>query len=192
MVVIDMFEGCIGEESCNSSIPIMPGSTERMEKASALVKKAREAGMPVIVVQERHRKTGTDFGRELDGVEGAHCLEGSDGINPPFNEIGMTDKDYIVVKRRYSAFFKTDIELLLRAHKIETLILVGSNTDVCIHYTFVDAHQNDYYCRVPEDCVYGGSKEAHDASIKAMEYMQEGAIQTYESMLKYVEEYKNR
>lgn len=192
VLCIDMFEGCIGEESCNSAIPIMPGATERMIKASALVKQAREAGIPIIVVQEMHRKDGVDFGRELDGVEGYHCIEGSDGVKPPVNEIGMTDDDYIVYKRRYSAFFHTDLELLLRGLNVQTLILVGSNTDVCIHYTFVDGHQNNYFVRVPEDCVYGGSLEAHNASIKAMEYLQTGAIQNYETMSKAIEEYKNK
>ena len=190
MVCIDMFEGCIGEESCNSAIPIMPGATERMVKASKLVKEARAVGIPVIVVQEMHRKDGIDFGRELDGDEGYHCLEGSEGVKPPVNEIDMQDSDYIVYKRRYSAFFHTDFELLLRGLDVKTIILVGSNTDVCIHYTFVDGHQNNYYVRVPEDCVYGGSTEAHNASIKAMEYLQTGAIQTYESLSAAIKEYQ--
>lgn len=192
MIVIDMFEGCIGEESCNTEIPIMPGATERMVKAAALTKQAREAGIPIIVIQEMHRKDGIDFGRELDGSEGYHCIEGSEGVKPPVNEIGMTDSDYIVYKRRYSAFFHTDLELLLKALKVETLILVGSITDVCIHYTFVDGHQNNYYVRVPEDCVYGGSTEAHKASLTAMEYLQTGAIQSYESMSKEIEAYKTK
>jgi nicotinamidase-related amidase len=192
MLCIDMFEGCIGDDSCNSAIPIMPGATERMVKASALVKQARKAGMPVIVVQEMHRNDGIDFGRELDGVEGYHCLEGSEGVKPPVNEIAMDDKDYIVYKRRYSAFFHTDLELLLRGLDIQTIILIGSNTDVCIHYTFVDGHQNNYFVRTPEDCIYGGSLDAHNASIIAMEYLQTGGVQTYSSLSKAVEEYKNR
>lgn len=192
MLCIDMFEGCIGEDSCNSAIPIMAGATERMVKAGALVKQARQSGIPVIVVQEMHRKDGVDFGRELDGDEGYHCLEGSEGVKPPVNEIGMTDDDYIVYKRRYSAFFYTDLEILLRGLDIQTIILVGSNTDVCIHYTFVDGHQNDYFVRTPEDCIYGGSLEAHNASLKAMEYLQTGGVQNYESMSKAIEEYKNR
>ncbi len=192
ILCIDMFEGCIGEDSCNSAIPIMPGATERMVKASALVKQGREAGIPIIVVQEMHRKDGVDFGRELDGDEGYHCLEGSGGVNPPVNEIGMTDEDYIVYKRRYSAFFHTDLELLLRGLKIETIILVGSNTDVCIHYTFVDGHQNNYFVRTPEDCIYGGSLDAHNASLKAMEYLQTGGVQSYVSLSKAIEEYSKK
>jgi len=67
---------------------------------------------------------------------------------------------------------------LLKGLKAETLILVGALTDVCVHYTFVDAHQGDYFCRVVEDCVGGSSIQAHKASLKAMEYLQTGAIRT--------------
>ena len=41
--------------------------------------------------------------------------------------------------------------------------------------TFVDGHQNNYYCRVVEDCVGGSSYPAHDAALNAMEYLQAGA-----------------
>lgn len=182
VVCIDMFEGCIGETSCNSNIPIMPGATVRMQNAAKLVKEARAAGLPIIVVQEVHRKDGIDFGRELDGSEGVHCIEGTNDVNPPVKEIEMTDSDYIVYKRRYSAFFHTDLELLLRGLDVKTLILVGSNTDVCIHYTFVDGHQNDYFVRTAEDCIYGGSLDAHNASCKAMEYLQTGGVSDYKTI----------
>lgn len=67
------------------------------------------------------------------------------------------------------------MEILLRGLKANTLIFVGGFTDVCVHYSFVDAHQSDYYCRVIEDCVAGSSNAAHDASLIAMEYLQAGA-----------------
>jgi nicotinamidase-related amidase len=47
----------------------------------------------------------------------------------------------------------------------------------------VDAHQSDYYCRVIEDCVAGSSEEAHAASLKAMEYLQTGAVQSMETVV---------
>ena len=53
--------------------------------------------------------------------------------------------------------------------------MATKGTDVCVHYTFVDGHQSDYFCRVIEDCVAGSDLEAHEASLKAMEYLQTGA-----------------
>ncbi len=57
-------------------------------------------------------------------------------------------------------------------------MLVGGHTDVCVHYTFVDAHQHDYHCRVVSDAVAGSSIDAHEASLRAMEYLQTGAVRT--------------
>ena len=65
---------------------------------------------------------------------------------------------------------------MLKGLKAETLILVGGLTDVCVHYTFVDGHQSDYFCRVAKDCLGGSSQAAHDASLNAMEYLQTGAV----------------
>ena len=83
--------------------------------------------------------------------------------------------DYFIPKRRYSAFFGTDLEILLRGLEAETLILTGELTDVCVHYTYVDGHQRDYYMRVVEDCCGGSTEARHEASLDAMEYLQTGA-----------------
>jgi nicotinamidase-related amidase len=128
----------------------------------------------VVFFQEAHRRDLVDFGRELDGAEGVHLLEGDPGteIDPA---LGLLPDDYVIRKRRYSCFFGTELEILLKGLRADTLILVGGHTDVCVHYTFVDAHQHDYFCRVVEDCVAGSSSEAHDAALRAMEYLQTGA-----------------
>src|SRR5205823_1350819 len=122
---------------------------------------ARAAGIPAIFIQEVHKRTLLDFGRELDGTETVHCLEGdrgtelADGIEPGADE-------YLIRKRRYSAFFATELDLVLRSYGAELLLLVGALTDVCVQYTFADAHQHDYHCRVVTDCVGGSSMKAHE------------------------------
>ncbi len=159
----------------NYGIPQMGGYEERVALAVKLVGAARAAGIAVVFVQERHARTYVDFGRELDGSEDVHCVEGDydtelvDALRPQPDE-------YFVPKRRYSAFFGTDLEIILRGLSAQTLVLCGGLTDVCVHYTFVDAHQHDYHVRVAEDVVGGSSQEAHDASLRAMEYLQTGAL----------------
>jgi nicotinamidase-related amidase len=91
--------------------------------------------------------------------------------------------DYYVPKRRYSAFFGTDMDILLKGLGADTLILIGSLTDVCVHYTFVDAHQRDFFVHVVEDCVIGSTVARHDASLDAMEYLQHGARCTADGVL---------
>ena len=116
-----------------------------------------------------------DFGRELDGAEDVHCIEGLHSTEIAAEDVDFRPGDYFVPKRRYSAFYGTDFEILLKGLDVQTLILTGGLTDVCVHYTFVDGHQGNYYCRVVEDCVGGSSEDAHNASLRAMEYLQTGA-----------------
>ena len=61
---------------------------------------------------------------------------------------------------------------------MDTLYLIGGLTDVCIHYTAVDAHQNDYHFKVVTDAVAGSSEEAHCYALKAMQYLQRDALIT--------------
>jgi nicotinamidase-related amidase len=152
----------------------MPGYQAAMNRAPALVAKARECDVPIVFFQEAHRRDLVDFGRELDGAEDVHLLEGDAGTDIA-DAIDVRPDDYVIRKRRYSCFFGTDFEILLKGLGARTLNLIGGHTDVCVHYTFVDAHQNDYFCRVVEDAVAGSSTEAHDGALRAMEYLQTGA-----------------
>ena len=179
LVVIDIQGGANSgdDPSATTAIPFMDGYDERMDRAPALIESARANGVPVVFFQEAHRRDLVDFGRELDGAEGIHLLEGDPGteVSPA---VGMRPDDYFIRKRRYSCFFGTEFEILLKGLKADTLILIGGHTDVCVHYTFVDGHQHDYFCRVVEDCVAGSSLRAHDGALEAMEYLQTGARRT--------------
>ncbi|MDT5013844.1 MAG: biuret amidohydrolase [Mycobacterium sp.] len=181
LVVVDMQEG--GAMSADvAGIPVMPGHTERVVRAEQLVAAARTAGVPVVFFQEVHRPSGVDFGRELDGTEGVHCVEGQPGTDlEPSLRPGPDE--FHIVKRRYSGFIGTDFEIVLRGLNASTLILIGGLTDVCVHYTFADAHQRDFYVRVVSDCVGGSSQYLHDAALTAMEYLQTGAVRTTDEIL---------
>lgn len=174
LLVIDIQKSAFMD--VKAGIPVMPGYRENMARARRVVDAAHANGVPVVFVQEIHRRDRIDYGRELDGSEDIHCLEGEPGTPVAFEEMGREPGDYFVPKRRYSCFFGTDMEILLKGLKAQTLILVGGMTDVCVHYSFVDAHQHDYHCRVVRDCVGGTSPEAHQASLNAMEYLQTGAL----------------
>ena len=188
IIVVDIFESDFSEERAFSEgIPSMEGNIQRMRTAADFIKKGRQLDIPIIVIHEVHRKDGIDFGRELDGAEGIHCIEDPENPQLPIKGIGMTSKDYIVYKRRYSAFFSTDLEILLKGLGVNTLIFVGGMTDVCIHYTFVDGHQRDYYCRVLEDCVSGTSIEAHESALNAMRYLQAGSVLSSTKMINVLE-----
>ena len=165
-----------------AGIPHMGGYDALVANAEKLVEAARENGIPVVFFQEVHRPDGLDIGRETDGAEGMHCVEGdlSTGLWPTLTPRAGEPH---VVKRRYSCFIGTELDILLRAYRADTLVLVGGLTDVCVHYTFADAHQRDFYVRVVEDAVAGSSRPAHDAALAAMEYLQAGARRTTDEVV---------
>jgi len=180
LIVIDVQKGEVlaGEHG----IAHMPGGEQRHERIRALVAAARAAGIPPIFVQEVHKRTLVDFGRELDGEETVHCLEG-DAATELADGIAPTADEYLIRKRRYSAFFATELALVLKSYGVDTLVLVGTLTDVCVHYTFADAHQYDYHCLVVSDCVGGSSLAAHEAALAAMRYLQRDCLVSSGEML---------
>jgi nicotinamidase-related amidase len=178
LVVIDIQKGAEDGASFEEvGIDVMPGGDERIALSEKIVAAAREAGLPVVFFQEVHRPSGIDFGRELDGAESVHCVDG-DRATELVDSLQPQEGEFHIVKRRYSGFIGTEFEIILRALRADTLVLIGGLTDVCVHYTFADAHQRDFYVRVVSDAVGGSSIARHNASLDAMEYLQTGAVRT--------------
>jgi nicotinamidase-related amidase len=185
LVVVDIQRGGAMPAE-DVGIAHMPGHADRVSRAERLVAAARAANLPVVFFQEVHRPSGIDIGRELDGTEGMHCVEGQPGteLEPSLRpDLGGIRPEFHIVKRRYSGFIGTEFDIVLRGLKASTLILIGGLTDVCVHYTFADAHQRDYHVRVVTDCVGGSSQYRHDAALDAMEYLQTGAKRTTDEIV---------
>lgn len=189
LVVIDIQASTFVHQEVRA-IAHMPDYADRMAQARVAIDVARARDIPVIFVQEVHRPDLIDFGRELDGDEDVHCIETHPNTAIAAEQTGFLPTDIHIRKRRYSAFFGTDFEIMLRGLGVDTLLLCGGLTDVCVHYTFVDGHQHDYFCRVIEDCVAGSSEEAHEASLRAMEYLQTGARRSLDEVVAAMEAYE--
>jgi nicotinamidase-related amidase len=187
LIVVDIQGGTGVTALGDGGIPHMGGAAERRPRVRRTVDLAREAGVPVVWIQEVHKPSLVDIGRELDGAEGPHCIEGDDGTEIAA-WLDPRPDEFVIRKRRYSAFFGTELEIVLKAHKAETLLLVGGLTDVCIHYTAVDAHQHDYRVRVLSDCVGGSSEPAHAAALAAIEYLQRDALVTSNDVAEWLTE----
>lgn len=189
LVVIDVQEGSFVPAPPSWAFLVMPGSEERMRRIRQVIDAARQADVPVIFIQEVHRPNLVDFGRELDGAEPVHCVEGNPMTPVAAEVLGLLPTDHVVRKRRYSAFFGTELSLLLREVRADTLLLTGAFTDVCVHYTFVDGIA-DYHCCVVEDCVTGSSAAAHAGAIAAMEHLQPGAICSSAQIIQALENHR--
>jgi nicotinamidase-related amidase len=141
-----------------------PGGLELVPRINRLTARARARGVPVIFTQEMHRADKSDFGIELE-FEPPHCLEGTAGPEL-VDTLEVTPADYrIVNKRRYDAFLGTDLEALLRNLGVESLLVVGVCTDICVASTVQHARNLDLRCYVLRDCVAGTTPERHEAAL---------------------------
>lgn len=176
LIVVDV-QGGASSTLPTPGIPVMGGRAERAPRVRDLIAHCRTSGVPVVFIQEVHKPDLVDIGRELDGAEGPHCIEGEEQTELAA-WLEPRPSEFVIRKRRYSAFFGTELEIVLKAYRAETVLLVGGLTDVCIHYTAVDAHQHDHAVRVLTDCVAGSSEGAHDAALTAIAYLQRDALVT--------------
>jgi biuret amidohydrolase len=164
VLVIDMQRDFVDEGA-----PIeCAGAREIVAPIRSLTHAARKRGVPVVYTEERHRADGIDL--ELSNEEPEHCLEDGPGVEI-VPDLRPRKGDYVVTKRRYSGFFMTDLELLLRSLHVDTLVLTGAATDVCVRATAQDAHQFNYHVVVPRECVAGTTPEQHEAALRNIDYV---------------------
>jgi nicotinamidase-related amidase len=100
-------------------------------------------------MQHRYRKDKPD--KNLVNMR-PNCIEGSGGEIID-KSLDVRDEDYVIQKRRYSAFFGTDLDLVLREHDIQNVIVVGTKTNCCIRATVSDAYHLNYNVYVVRECV---------------------------------------
>lgn len=137
IVVIDLLGGSLG------NIPVLD---EAVKNAVLIVNKARELNIPVIFSCDAHIK-GLD--KELE-LWGEHGIKGTEAAKP-LAVFNVTEKDFIVPKRRYSSFFQTDLDLLLKELGVDTLIAFGADTNICVLQTLASAYYLGYKTIVPAD-----------------------------------------
>ena len=105
---------------------------------------------------QRRRATYASDKIAPSGTEG---MEFIDELKPEEGEL-------VVMKHRYSAFKGTDMDMLLRAHNIRTIVPTGVSTNVCVESTFRDAFEHTYYICLPEDGCASWDMELHAATLK--------------------------
>jgi ureidoacrylate peracid hydrolase len=85
-----------------------------------------------------------------------------------FGDIRPLPTEPVVTKHRYSAFYNTDLDLILRSHGIRTLIVTGVATNVCVETTVREGFIRDYYIVLPEDGAAAYSLPDHEASLRTI------------------------
>lgn len=181
LVVVDFQGGDLDETDAGNGF----WTAEQVDNAKALVANCRAANIPIVWIQEVHKPHLTDIGRELDGSEGPHCIEG-DPRTEIVTGLGPIGEEFLVQKRRYSGFFATSLDLILRSYDVDSLILIGGFTDICVLYTSVDAHQHDYFINVVTDLVSGSSGQASSDALKMIHYLQNKSLVSFPNVMEWL------
>jgi len=160
LVVIDMLNDFVAEEG---ALYCGPAARAVLPFIARAVEEARRAGEPVLFVADRHRPDDKEF-----EMFPPHCVAGTKGaeICP---ELRPQEGEPVIPKRRYSAFFGTDLDLDLREHGIQEVVLVGVCTNICVFFTAADARMRGYKVTVPRDGVASFDAEAHRFALREME-----------------------
>jgi nicotinamidase-related amidase len=151
-------------------------------RLARLIDGARAAGVPVIYIQmtvlpgrRSESPAQIRFNLRLHlGAEGvaeplAYTPDGSVG-QEVIPELAPQDGDWVVKKYRSSAFWGTNLDMLLRSNGIKSLVVSGCTTEGCVESTARDGLFADYYVVIPEDCVASDDPAQHDASLLLMRH----------------------
>ncbi|HHW14055.1 MAG TPA: cysteine hydrolase [Firmicutes bacterium] len=160
LLVIDMLEDFL---SPGGTLYIGPEAGRVIPAVAAEVNRARSEGWTVIFVCDAHRANDREF-----ETFPAHCLCGSPGA-AILAQLAPSPGEPVITKRRYSAFFGTDLDLTLRERGIDELVLVGVCTNICVLYTAADARMRNYEVTVVAQATASFDRAAHDFALQQME-----------------------
>lgn len=140
-----------------------PSATQIVPVIARIIENARGMGIPVIYLADRHYY----FDREMS-IWGYHAMH--DGPESEIIEdLKPLGKDIVLYKRSYSGFRDTGLSYVLRDLGVDTVILTGIHTHICVLLTAVDAFYERFNIIVVKDAVAAFSQEDHDYAVKYMQ-----------------------
>lgn len=169
LLVIDLERGFIDE----SSPLCIRGAAATLPACGKAIAYAREAGVPVFFIHRAYRANGSDVeacrypGWQAGGKPLAPGSTGPGSVETP-PDVTPQEGDYVVLKPRFSAFFHTELDLILRRLGVRTLYLTGTTTPNCIRTTCYDGLSLDYNVGILTDCCSSNSEEIQQANMVDM------------------------
>lgn len=126
-------------------------ATQALPMAAALARlkaRAKRAGIPAIYANDNFGRWRSDFPKQVQ-----YCLGQEIRGKPIVAQLAPDSDDYFVLKPKHSAFYQTNLEILLNYLGVRTVILTGMAADICVLFTANDAYMRDLHLIVPPDCV---------------------------------------
>jgi ureidoacrylate peracid hydrolase len=169
LLVIDMQNAFVAPGA-----PIeVPAARGIVAPINRLTKELRRRGVPVIWVLHENKGDGRDWAGFFDAfvapgrrAQATAALAAGAELQKLYPEVETAPGDLRVAKSRYSAFIRNDFENKLRERGIDTLLIAGTKTNVCVECTARDAMMLDYKVALISDCTAALSDEEHRATLE--------------------------
>ena len=171
LLVVDVQNDCVSPKgSAAKRGDDVSAAIAMVPKLMRLIEEARRVSLPVVYVKTTHSEwndTPSWIYRKSQQSELNTCREGSWGAEL-YDGISPLPDERVVIKHRYSAFINTDLNTALKAKGIESVLVTGVATNVCVETTARDAYMYDYYVTMVEDCAAAYEPRLHESTLENM------------------------
>ncbi len=142
MIVVDMQNDFVSQGAAMET----PAARAVVPKLAQALKICRDAKIKVIYTAHVHRRDGCDMGlfnMHPPIANRAALVDGTPGVDI-YPELAPARGEHVIKKHRYSGFFGTDMDIILREWDVDTVIISGTTTENCCHATARDAMFRNY------------------------------------------------
>lgn len=154
LLIIDMFNDFDfvgGDDLLRHTEPIV-------EPILQLKRHFKDNDLPVIYCND-------NFGQWKDSTEDiVRHVESSNGRDIA-KRIAPEDKEYFIIKPRHSAFYGTQLDILLRQLDVDKIVMTGVASDICILFSANDGYMREYELHVPQDCVAAETDKRNESAL---------------------------
>ncbi len=163
LLVVDMTKPFVDEGRPLSS----PNAHAILPRLAELVEAFRAAARPVLWLVQGHHSVAHDRGAHLSAWWPAPILEGTSDVELA-SGLSVAPGEKVILKRRYSGFYQTDLELTLRCLGVSQVVVAGVLTNMCPFMSAFDAFERDFAVFIPPDATAALNREQHVAALKTL------------------------
>jgi len=148
----------------------VPDARKTVPPLRNLMAKARKGGALIVFTQDWHRPDDPEF-----SLWGPHAVQDSPGTRV-IPELAPSSKDYIIRKRTYDPFFATDLDLILRQQRVQSLIVTGTVANICVLHAAGSAVLRGYDVIVPLDAISALNPFDYQLALRQISFLYHGKL----------------
>jgi len=160
LIVIDMLNDFLTKWECVDRERLISDLNE-------LVEIMRKVSLPIIWIRQEFEPDLSDAFPEMRAKNIHTAIKGTAGCQID-SRLNIAPTDIVIVKKRYSAFYGTNLDEVLAQLRPDGIVIAGINTHACVRTTVVDAYQRDWPIVLATDCVDSYDREHHQVTLNYM------------------------